>query len=293
MKLSPTQIEEIEINCLLEAINQRLGYDFRHYARTSLQRRLRFMIEQERLCSVAELIPKIMHDEAFSKRFLSNLSVNVTEMFRDPSFFKTLIQDVFPTLKTFPFFKIWHAGCATGEEAYSLAILLEEAGIYDRARVYATDINLQVIQKGKEGLFSATAIAHYEQNYRQSGGQHQLADYFYRKYGTAKIADRLKRYITFANHNLVSDGVFAEVQLIVCRNVLIYFDIELKQHVINLFHRSLCPGGILCLGSKESLDYLPNTEGFEVLSSSERIYKKRITAPAKNVHRAISERIHQ
>ncbi|MFC3150986.1 CheR family methyltransferase [Litoribrevibacter euphylliae] len=274
MKLAPEKIEQIEVDCLLDVIYQRLGYDFRDYSPDSLRRRLNFLVEQERVDSIAELIPRVIHDELFASRLINSLLVNVTDMFRDPAFYKSFVDNVFPILKTFSFFKVWSAGCSTGEEAFSLAILLHEHGLLERARIYATDLSPQVIRKAKEGLFSADKIEQYTQGYRQAGGQRELSDYFFSCYDCAKLEERIKKHITFACHNLVSDSVFTEVEVIICRNVLIYFDRSLKRKVVSLFTSGLHPGGVLCLGSQESLNGLYDDESYEPISVTNRIYKR-------------------
>ncbi|GAA3930188.1 protein-glutamate O-methyltransferase CheR [Litoribacillus peritrichatus] len=287
MNLTDAEIVTIEVNALLDVLFHRAGYDFRNYSRASLLRRLEFFTEQEGFKKISDLIPMVIHDEPLTRRLIKGLLINVTEMFRDPAFFKTLTEDVFPVLKTYPFFKIWHAGCSTGEEVYSLAILLQEHGLLGRARIYGTDLNAQIIKKAKDGIFKESDIHAYAENYVAAGGQRQLTDYFYSRYGSAKINDELTRNITFASHNLVSDGIFTEVQMIICRNVMIYFDTNLKQKVIGLFYQGLTPGGLLCLGSKESLNYSEDASCFETMSLDSRIYKKQISS-AKQVSKANS-----
>lgn len=272
--LSATDIEDIEIQSLLDTVYLCRGHDFRHYSFQTVKRRLQILLEREKLQYFSELTPLVLHDERFLRRFLHVLSINVTEMFRDPDFYLALQQQVFPLLQTFPFFKIWHAGCATGEEAYTLAILLEEYGLYDRARIYATDNNKEVIAKAKEGIYKSEDIARHQQSYEVAGGKGAICDHFYSKYGYAKIDEKLKRHITFAHHDLTRDGVFAEAQLIICRNVLIYFNKNLKQRVLHLFHRSLTASGIFCLGQKESLEHIGLHGYFEVVDRKQRIYKK-------------------
>lgn len=262
------------MNALLEVIYQCHGYDFRHYVKTSIMRRLKWRSQQWQLNHMAELIPLALHSQQHFDTLLADMSIAVTCMFRDPSFFKALVSHVFPVLKTFPFFKIWHAGCATGEEVYSLAILLQEHGLYDRALIYATDFNKKVIQVAKQGIYDAQKITEYQAQYQQAGGQLELMHYFHSAYNNAIVRPELKRRITFAQHNLVTDGIFGEMELIICRNVMIYFDKELKQRVFTLFNDSLYHSGFLCLGDKESLlDPSANTQ-YKSLDTKEKIYKK-------------------
>lgn len=280
MASSAIDVEDLEIRCLLDAAYLCHGHDFRHYNFQTLKRRLRILLEREKLQYFSQLIPLVVHDEVFLQSFLRILSINVTEMFRDPDFYLALQQQIFPLLRTFPFFKIWHAGCSTGEEVYSLAILLEEHGLYERARIYATDNNHEVLAKAKEGLYKIEDIKNYQSNYKLAAGKNDLGDYFYSKYGCAKINDRFKRHITFARHDLTSDGVFADAQLIICRNVLIYFDKTLKQRVLKLFHRSLTAKGVLCFGQKESIEHLSLNGYFDIFDRKQSIYKKSQGTPS-------------
>lgn len=267
-------IEDTEIQLLLDAVYLCRGHDFRHYSAQTIKRRLQVLMQREKLQHFSQLIPLVVHEDAFLQRFLRVLSINVTDFFRDPEFFLALQQQVLPLLRTFPFFKIWHAGCATGEEVYSLAILLKEQGLYERARIYATDNNREVIAKAKEGIYKAEDIAARASAYSQSAGAAQLGHYFHSNYGYAKIDDNLKHNITFAHHDLTCDGVFADIQLIICRNVLIYFDKTLKQQVLQLFHRSLSAAGRLCLGQQESIEHVGLQGYFSLQDPGGRIYKK-------------------
>lgn len=274
MKLSATDIEDIEIQCLLDTVYLCRGHDFRHYSFQTVKRRLQILLEREKLQYFSQLIALVVHDDRFLQSFLKILSINVTEMFRDPDFYRALQEQVFPLLRTFPFFKIWHAGCSTGEEVYTLAILLHEHGLFERARIYATDNNKEVLAKAKEGIYKSEDIAKRQAGYEEAGGKAHLNDYFHRDYGCAKIDDMFKRHITFAHHDLARDGVFAEAQLIICRNVLIYFDKNLKRQALQLFHRSLAATGIFCLGQKESIEHTGLLGHFEVIDRKQRIYKK-------------------
>jgi chemotaxis protein methyltransferase CheR len=208
--------------------------------------------------------------------FLDDLSINVTEMFRDPGFYKSFRENIVPKLRTYAYFKIWHAGCATGEEVYSLAILLQEEGLLDRCQVYATDFNQKVLEIAKEGVYQKSDIEPYETNYQSSGGTKKLSDYYKSMYGSVRFHKELSNRIVFADHNLVTDSVFADVNLILCRNVMIYFEKSLQEKVLGLFYESLVPSGILCLGTKESLKFSPYAQLFEVLDEKQKIFKKRI-----------------
>jgi chemotaxis protein methyltransferase CheR len=269
-------IEKIEIDLFLEALFQRYGYDFRHYAEASVRRRVRHLLAKSGYSRICDMIPRLLHDEAFSHMAIHDFSITVTEMFRDPRFYYSIRQNVVPYLKTYPFIKIWHAGCATGEEVYSLAILLEEEGLYDRATIFATDLNEAVLEKAKEGIYALKDIRQYTTNYQKAGGARPFADYYHAQYESAIMNQSLKRNVTFASHNLVTDGVFGEMHLIFCRNVLIYFDKTLQNRVLGLFAESLNYGGFLCLGSKETLQFSNVAEHFKVIDEREKIYQKRI-----------------
>lgn len=246
------KIQDIELGLLLEALWQRHGYDFRNYAKASLKRRVLALAVQERL-SIAELIPRLLRDKDYLSQVIAQLSVPVSEMFRDPPVFKVLRKAVLPLLKTYPRINIWQAGCATGEEVYSLAILLQEEGLLERTQIYATDINDIALHKAEDGIFSVQNLPDFERNYRNSGGNATLSDYYVANADFFRIHQYLRQKIVFAHHNLVSDGVFCEVQLLLCRNVLIYFNDELQKKVLELFYNSLVRSGFLCLGTRESL----------------------------------------
>lgn len=253
MNVDETRLENIEIDLFLEAIFQRFGYDFRHYARASIKRRVRTLVGTLHGDSISSLIPRVLHEDGILGELLAQLSVPVTEMFRDPQVFKALREQVLPLLGTYPRLQIWQAGCATGEEVYSLAILLEEEGLLDRAQIYATDINDQALHLAEDGIFPVKRLEEYERNYVNAGGKRLLSDYYVANADFFRLDERLRKHIVFAHHNLVTDGVFCEVQLILCRNVLIYFDTTLQSRVLNLFHDSLSRQGFLCLGTRESL----------------------------------------
>lgn len=225
--------------------------------------------------SVLELMEKVEVNENVAAQLLQDLSITVTEMFRDPAFYQALRTTVIPILKTYPFIKIWHAGCSTGQEAYSMAILLKEEGLYDRTTIYATDFNQEALNKAKEGIYSGKLMKDYTVNYQEAGGKEAFSSYYTSSYEMAMMEKELKKNIVWANHNLVTDAVFAEVQLVLCRNVLIYFEKELQSKVHGLFYESLNKGGILCLGSKESLKFGPFSNSYQELDKRQKIFKKR------------------
>jgi chemotaxis protein methyltransferase CheR len=266
--------EKIEIVLLLEGIAKRYGYDFRNYASASLKRRLRHNLAASKCNNFVELLNKVLADKNCFESLLYDLSVTVTEMFRDPEVYKNLRLHVIPFLKTYPFIKIWHAGCATGEEVYSIAILLHEEGLLDRTQIYATDINLQALEIAREGIYSVEQIKKYSKSYQLSGGKSSFSDYYHAKYGSAKMVDFLKQKMIFSYHNLAVDHAFCEAQLIICRNVLIYFDGTLQNRVFKLFNDSLSNGGFLFLGTKESLSFSEIKDQFTLIAPQERLYQK-------------------
>ena len=267
-------LERIEIELLLEGIYRHYGFDFRSYAFASIRRRLWKRIEAEGLPTVSALQARILHDSQMMERLLLDLSINVTAMFRDPGFYRAFREHVVPILRTYPFIRIWHAGCATGEEVYSMAILLREEGLYDRCRIYATDINEVVLQRAKEGIFPLDRMQEYTENYIAAGGKRAFSDYYLAKYGGALFDDALTRNVVFSLHNLVTDRSFAEFNVILCRNVLIYFDKSLQARVHGLFYDSLAMFGILALGSKESLRFSPFEDSYDQINGPEKIYRK-------------------
>jgi chemotaxis protein methyltransferase CheR len=269
-----SELEQIEIELLLEGVYRHYGFDFREYAYASIRRRLWKRIEAEGLSTVSALQERILHDPAMMERLLLDLSINVTAMFRDPSFYRVFREVVVPTLRTYPFIRIWHAGCATGEEVYSMAILLEEEGLYDRARIYATDINEVVLQKAKAGIFPLDRMQEYTENYIAAGGKRSFSDYYMAKYDGALFSPSLTRNVVFSQHNLVTDRSFSEFNAILCRNVLIYFDKTLQAKVHGLFYDSLVIFGVLALGSRESLRFSPYEESYEQINGPEKIYRK-------------------
>lgn len=271
-----SELERIEIDLLLEAIYRRYGYDYRNYARSSLMRRLQYVQQKSGAARLSDLVPMVIHDEVFASKLLLDLSVTVTEMFRDPEFFLELRKKVIPLLKTYPFVKIWHAGCATGEEVYSMAILLQEEDFYNRVQIYATDINEESLRTAQEGIYSLENMRKYTDNYHKSGGRKSFSDYYFARYDMAKMNEDLKKNIVFSNHNLVTDHMFGEMHLIICRNVLIYFDRTLQNKVFQLFHESLNHRGVLCLGSKESLEFAEIRPHYQPISSKWRIFRKQL-----------------
>jgi chemotaxis protein methyltransferase CheR len=269
---------DIEIRRFLDAIYQRYHYDFRAYAMQSLKRRVRVAMQRYGMQTLAQLQDRVLHDADLFPGLLDFLTVHVSEMFRDPSFFRALREKVVPLLRTYPSLKIWVAGCSAGEEAYSMAILLHEEGLLSRALIYATDINPRALQRAEAGVFDVQSIAGFTENHRRSGAPVSLAEYYTAAYGSALFDKALRRNIVFSDHSLATDSVFAEVQLITCRNVLIYFDRSLQERAIGLFRDALCPNGFLGIGSKESLRFSRHGEAFVPVSSEERIYQMRRVA---------------
>jgi chemotaxis protein methyltransferase CheR len=267
-------LEKIELDCLLEAVFRRYGFDFREYAPASLRRRVNRRLHLEGLGTISALQERLLRDPDVMERLLLDLSINVTALFRDPSFYAALREKVVPLLKTYPFTRIWVAGCSTGEEVYSLAILLDEEGLYERARIYATDINEQVLDRARLGVFPLAKMQDYTRNYIEAGGTHAFADYYTSAYDGAAFDRSLLRNVVFAQHNLASDRGFNEFHMIVCRNVMIYFERTLQQRVFQLFDESLMRLGILALGAKESLRTSDSAAKYEELDPLERIYRK-------------------
>jgi len=268
------ELEQTEIELLLEGIYRQYGFDFRSYAYASIRRRLWKRIEEEGLSTVSELQNIVLHDPDMMEKLLLDLSINVTAMFRDPTFYRVFRQQVIPHLRTYPFIRVWHAGCATGEEVYSMAILLEEEGLYERSRIYATDIKEVVLQKAKSGIFPLDRMQEYTENYIAAGGKRSFSDYYIAKYDGALFSPSLTKNVVFSQHNLVTDRSFSEFNVILCRNVLIYFDKTLQARVLTLFYDSLATFGILALGSKESLRFSPYEECYEQINGPEKIYRK-------------------
>jgi chemotaxis protein methyltransferase CheR len=275
--LDPTKgsdLEDLEISLLLEGVFQRYGFDFRHYARGSLRRRIRKRVLDERLPSVSALQDRILRDPACLERLVLDMSVNVTSMFRDPGFFRALRSKVIPLLRTYPYLRVWNAGCSTGEETLSLAILLQEEGLYERTRIYATDMNESVLERAQSGIFRIDKMREYTDNYIKAGGQRAFSEYYVADADGAHFRPELMQNMVFAQHNLVSDRSFNEFHMIVCRNVMIYFEKELQEDVHDLFFKSLIPFGLLALGRKESIRFSAFEGSYEEVDGLERIYKK-------------------
>src|SRR5881397_3129669 len=268
------ELEEIELTLLLEGVFRQYGFDFREYAPASLRRRVWRRVFSEGLETISALQEKLLHDPACMERLLLDLSINVTAMFRDPSFYVAFREKVVPALRTYPFTRIWVAGCSTGEEVYSLAILLQEEQVYDRARIYATDINESVLERARSGVFPLDKMREYTRNYIKAGGQRAFSEYYLAKYDGAQFQRSLVENVVFAQHNLVSDRSFNEFNVIVCRNVMIYFDRALQDRVHRLFYESLITLGVLALGAKESIKFSPFEDSYEDLDANERLYKK-------------------
>jgi len=271
---SESELEKIEIGLLLKGLYDWCGYDFRNYAYHSIRRRIWHRVHAERLTSITGLLDKILHDPACLQRLIADFSINVTEMFRDPIFFKEFREKVVPLLRTYPSIRIWHAGCSTGEEVYSMAMLLHEEGLYEHTKLYATDINPNVLKTAKNGIFSLENMRKYTNNYIQAGGKRAFSDYYSVTKNGVKFDSFLSKNIVFAQHNLVSDRSFNTFHVILCRNVLIYFNKTLQKKVHELFYDSLGMFGILGLGDKETLYYTEMNDSYEEISRKQKLYKK-------------------
>lgn len=266
-------INDDQVELLLSDMLEHYGYDFTGYSRASLKRRIIRLYSLDKAVSFAEFRYRIRNENSYFKRFVEQITVNVTEMFRDPGFYKTLREVVLPKLGTYPFIRIWLAGCSTGEEAYSMAILLKELNLLNKSLIYATDINPVVLEKAASSMFALNQMKQYSENYIQSGGTDEFSNYYTASYSLAKFNEELKRKIIFSTHNLVSDHSFNEFQLILCRNVLIYFDRDLQQKVLNLFDDSLEHLGYLALGTKETLEFTQVSKKYKRLVP-EKIWRK-------------------
>ncbi|HJR43986.1 MAG TPA: protein-glutamate O-methyltransferase CheR [Actinomycetota bacterium] len=272
--LTRDDLESIEIRLLLEAVYQHYGYDFRKYARGSLRRRLWRRVDAEGCKTISGLQERVLHNPVAMDALLMDLSVNVTAMFRDPTFYMALRSRVIPILRTYPFIRVWIAGCSTGEEVYSMAIMLREEGLLDRARIYATDINERVLERAGDGVLPLNRMQTFTQNYLRAGGTTAFSEYYKADGDRARVDNSLLDNVVFAHHNLVSDGSFNEFHLIVCRNVMIYFDKELQDEVHDLLHDSLVNLGILALGNKESIHFSRIASRYEELDPEEKIYRR-------------------
>src|SRR3954469_4528805 len=267
-------LEDVELALLLEGVFRHYGFDFREYAPASLRRRVWRRVYAEGLQTISALQEKLLHEPACMERFLLDLSINVTAMFRDPAFYIAFRERVVPLLRTYPFTRIWVAGCSTGEEVYSLAILLQEEGVYERTRIYATDINESVLDRARSGVFPLDKMREYTENYIRSGGTTSFSEYYLAKYQGALFNRTLTDNVVWAPHNLVQDRAFNEFNLILCRNVMIYFDRSLQSKVHQLFHESLERFGILALGHKESIRFSGFEHCYEELDAQEKLYRK-------------------
>lgn len=266
-------VRDEDVQVLLNDMLDVYGYDFNDYSKASLKRRIDRLFTLDKFPSFAEFRYRIKNDEAYLKRFVEEITVNVTEMFRDPSFYQTLQKEVLPKLATYPLIRIWHAGCSTGEEVYSMAILLHEANLLQKSLLYATDINPDVLEKAKEGIFPLSQMKQYSENYLAAGGKRAFSEYYTSRYDRAKLDKQFSTKMIFATHNLVSDRSFNEFQLILCRNVMIYFDKDLQDRVLQLFDQSLEPLGFLALGSKETIRFSTLASSYKQIGK-EKIWRK-------------------
>jgi chemotaxis protein methyltransferase CheR len=267
-------LEDIEIGLLLEGLYRAHGFDFREYSRASIKRRIIELMRAEKLATISAFQDRVLHDASCLDRFLLGLSVHATAMFRDPSFYLTFRKKVVPLLRTYPTVQIWVAGCSTGEEVYSLAILLEEERLYPKCRIYATDISQAVLRKARDGIFPLAAMRDYTVNYHQAGGTHEFSDYYTAQYDSVIFSAALRNNIVFSEHNLATDGSFNEFQVILCRNVMIYFNKDLQARVHNLLYDSLSMFGVFGLGNKESLKFTPRASFYEHLNEHDKLYRK-------------------
>lgn len=267
-------LEQLETRLLLQGIYEHYGYDFREYAPGTLKRRIGDRIQKERLTSVSGLLEKVLHDADCLDRFVEDLTITVSNMFRDPGLFAALRTEVVPLLRTYPFVRIWHAGCGKGEEVYSLAIVLHEEGLLDRCRIYATDLSETALGQAQRGIFPLENMQEYTRNYLATGGQEAFSEYYTARYGNAVFRPWLKENVVFSRHNLATDGPFNEFNLILCRNVMIYFNRTLQARVHNLFYDSLIMFGFLVLGRQESIRFSPHDSDYEAVNVREKIYRK-------------------
>lgn len=269
------RIEDIEQRLLLDAIYHQYHYDFRAYAQASLKRRLQSALTQFACKTLSQLQDRVLHEPAVFTGLLQYLTVQVSDMFRDPSYFLALRNEVVPILRTYPSIKVWVAGCSTGEEVYSLAILLHEEGLLDRTLIYATDINPHALRAAEQGVFDLDRVAAFTENHARAGGRSSLSDYYTARYGRVVFDKALREHMVFSDHSLATDSVFAEVHLISCRNVLIYFERDLQNRALGLFHDALVHRGFLGLGSKESLRFSAQAEHFDDFVLEDRVYRKK------------------
>lgn len=266
---------DIELQLIVEAIYLRYHYDFRTYAKASLKRRMSTAMGRFGCQTLSQLQDRVLHDPAAFASLLEYLTVQVSDMFRDPSYFASLRNTVLPMLRTYPSLKVWVAGCSAGEEVYSLAILLREEGLLARTIIYATDINAKALQKAESGVYGLERVAGFTANHRKSGARSSLSDYYTAAYGNAVFDKSLRKNVVFSDHSLATDSVFAEVQLVSCRNVLIYFDRQLQDRALGLFSEALCRKGFLGIGARESVRFSAHADTFDELVRDDRIYQKR------------------
>jgi chemotaxis protein methyltransferase CheR len=265
-------VEEIETRLFLQGIADRYGYDLREYTLASMGRRLKLALIKSGATNLGELQHRVLHEPDLFASVLDDLTVRVSEMFRDPSFYRVFRDRVIPLLRTYPLLNVWFSGCAAGQEAYSTAIVLSEEGLYERTQIYATDLSNVALEQAKQGVYEGELLPQFAANYRLAGGRVDFGSYYVAAYNQIALGEALRRKILFFQHNLVSDHVFAEMHVIFCRNVLIYFQPTLRERVLDKLRQSLCPGGFLCLGSSERLGKV-DIAGYEVFDSSERIYR--------------------
>jgi chemotaxis protein methyltransferase CheR len=267
-------LEKVEIELLLEGIYRHYGFDFRNYSFPSIRRRIWQRIRNERLHTISALQDKVLHDPVVMDKLLNDFSIHVTEMFRDPDFFASFRRNVIPLLQPLPFIRIWHAGCSTGEEVFSMATLLHEEGLYHKTRIYATDMNEGILSKAKAGAFPLKRMQEYTRNYLKAGGSRAFSEYYTVIDEQAVFHRFLADRIVFAHHNLVTDHSFNEFQVIICRNVMIYFDKQLQNRVLKLFYESLSPSGVMGLGSREGLAFTAYSPYYEEIDGKEKLYRK-------------------
>ena len=268
------ELEDIEISLLLEGLYRYYGFDFRDYSPASIKRRILERMRSEKIATVSAYQDCVLHDDACMERLLVGLSVHVTSMFRDPDFYQTFRQKIVPVLKTYPTVRLWHAGCSTGEEVYSMAILLQEEGLYRKCIIYATDISNEVLRGARDGIFPLSSMQEYTVNYMKAGGKHEFSDYYTAHYDNVIFHPSLKTNVVFAEHNLATDGSFNEFHVILCRNVMIYFNKTLQERVHGLIYESLSLFGFLGLGNKESMKFTPYEARYEKLDNRDKLYRK-------------------
>ena len=271
---SEEDLEKLEIKLFLQGIYEWYGYDYRNYAYHSIRRRIWYRVKKENVSHILELLEKVLHDPACMQKLLGDFSINVTEMFRNPLFFLDFRKKVVPILRTYPRVRIWHAGCSTGEEVYSMAILLQEEGLYEQSKIYATDMNADVLRVAKSGEFPISNMKKYTSNYLEAGGKRAFSEYYKVRDNKVKFHESLSKNIIFAQHNLVTDSSFNEFQVILCRNVLIYFNKELQDKAHELFYDSLGMFGILGLGDKETISFTGRADHYKEIGGKEKLYQK-------------------